>query len=674
MIRFTIVLTLLLCFSNSVEAQCECSGDKRYTKLIESGLDKKKNDLRKRIEYLNDAIELDEDCKLAQLELGKLYFKRAKASSSLGYGTALKQFQDIAETCPEFHSDVFYYMGVIAYSQEEWSSALESFDRFLAFPVDDPTKLARDFEDKRADVDAILVEVQANADLYDNPVSFNPSKVKGVSTAADEYLPMMSPDNEQIFYTRKYERKAKGDLFGRQVEEFTTSSRPSFTSEFNAGKPLPAPFNVGDNYGGATISVNNKEMLVTVCKPIQSTGYNNCDIYVTRYSQSLNERTQEQEFSWGELENLGAAVNTKDGWEAQPSLSADGNTLYFATARENSTPNKDGNPSIDIYYSLRSDDGSWGKARSIGETINGPGNEKSPFMHGDSRTLYYSTDGDGGVGGYDIYFCRSEEGGTWSEPKNIGTPINTVEDEHGLIVSTDGSLAYYATSKLTGAQGFDIYSFEVPAHAKPDKVVLVRGALTDEDGEVVTDARIELNYVDSRKVTEVKLNQEDGTYATIINVQKEPVVMTVEKEGHAFQAQLFTDEDAAELVAEVDMEVKEVKVGKPYTIDDIYYTTASAEIDRHSKLVLDEFAAYLLKQPSLRIAIYGHTDNVGGVKENETLSTERAFEVMTYLQEKGIPASALSFKGYGSSKPIADNGTAEGRALNRRTEFVVEAK
>ncbi|NND94121.1 MAG: hypothetical protein HKN45_04600, partial [Flavobacteriales bacterium] len=444
--RITVFICSIILMLGSLPclSQCECEEEKKYFKLLEQASDKKKYDLRKRIQFLENAQEIDEDCPDAIMMLGELYFKRAKSSPNISYRSAQGYFEDLSSRCPEYHSDIHYYLGIIYYTQENWTSALASFEQFLDFSHSPSEKMVRNSQKKIADVETVIEEVRFNAELFGNPVPFNPAKVNGVSGAWDEYLPMLSPDNENLFFTRKYNKKAKGDLYGREVEEFTASSREGVNSEFDSGKALPRPFNLGDNYGGASISVNNREMYVTVCKP-DASGYTNCDIYVTRFSKTLDEKTGKEEYAWSELKNLGGGVNTKDGWEAQPSLSADANTLYFATARETSTENSEGGKSIDIYYSLRGKDGNWGKARSIGDVINGPGNEKSPFMHGDSRTLYFSSDGLMGVGGYDIFYSRIEDDGQWSLPKNIGVPINTSEDEHGLIVSTDGSLAYYAS-------------------------------------------------------------------------------------------------------------------------------------------------------------------------------------------------------------------------------------
>lgn len=667
MIRLFIAL-ILLGLVSLAQAQCDCEPSKKLDKLISQSEDKK-NNLKERIAKLEEAMELDESCMEAQFRLAKLSYSRTRRNNRLSFSTAERHFKRIFNQCPDYHAEVSYYLGLIYFDEGLWSEAQETFDYFLRFPQDEMSKLGRTHQEQMAEVEAILEEVDFNVELFGNPVDFTPVKVSGVSAAGDEYLPTLSPDNETIFFTRKFEKKAKGDLYGRQVEEFTASTRSSFESDFDGGKALPAPFNLGDNYGGTSISVNNKEMFVTVCRP-DMRGYNNCDIYVSKYSKSTSATTGKMEYAWGELKNLGPQVNSPL-WDSQPSLSADGNTLYFATLREGTIPDPSGDPSMDIYFSKRGVNGNWGKAQSIGKIINTSGHEKSPFMHWDSRTLYFSSQGRRGAGGYDIFYTRLEEDGTWANPKNIGVPINTSEDEHGLIVSTDGSEAYYASNKIQGAQGYDIFRFELPDRAKPDQVILLRGEIKDEQGEIVRDAQITLHYVESKRVERVDIDKEDGTYATIINVDAEPVVVTIEKEGHAFQAQLYTSESAADVVIEKDVEIKKVELGKPYTIDDINYATNSAEIDTSSKLVLDQFASYLQAHPRLKIAIQGHTDNVGQTADNQTLSAERAFEVMNYLQYKGVPASSITFKGYGPSKPIADNRTEEGRAKNRRTDFII---
>lgn len=668
--RIGLVIIMLWASAAYGQDQCEPSENKKVIKLLEQNENKKKYDARERYAFLKESIEEDPDCVECYFALGEASFKRAQ-SGGTAYSVSIGYFESLIERCANYHSDVYYYLGTAYYAGQDFVNAHKYFKLFVEFP-DEPEKMAKDYTRKYDDVMEILPEVEFYAEFLNNPVPFNPLIVKGVSSEWDEYLPMLSPDNLLMFFTRKLEKKSKGDLYGREVEEFTLSRRDKPRGEFNSGEPLPPPFNVGDNYGGVSLSVDNSEMIVTVCRPGKM-GYNNCDLYRTTWQLLYNERTGLEDYQWGELENLGPEINTDDGWEAQPSLSADGQTLFFATAREKSTPDANGNPTIDIYYAKRGPDGKWGQAQSVGETINSAGQEKSPFMHTDSKTLYFSATGRPGAGGYDIYYTRQQEDGSWTEPKNIGVPINTAEDEHGLIVSTDGKQAYYASKGVRGARGLDVISFEMPEKARPEKVLLVKGEMLDEQGEIVADAKVELHYAESKRIEKVPVNEQTGGYVAVINVEHEDVVMTIEKEGHAFEAHVYTKETAEESngVAELKSEVKPLVVGSPYTIHDIFYATNSAEIDSKSKLVLTQFANYLNRNPSMRVEIAGHTDNRGDTEMNMLLSQERAFEVKKHLESLGVAGGRLEYKGYGPTRPVADNSTEQGRAQNRRTEFII---
>ncbi len=667
-----LILILLALWSGTIKAQDQCgpTENKKALKLLEQSQNSKKHNARERYNLIQQAIEEDPECVECYFALGEASFGRARMGEG-SYNIPIKYFTEVAQRCANYHSDVFYYLGVSYYAGQDFENAFEHFTAFIEFP-DEPEKMARDYDRKYEDVMEILPEVEFYAEFLNNPVPFNPVIVAGVSSQWDEYLPMLSPDNLLLFYTRKLEKKSKGDLYVRQVEEFTISRRQAPNGDFDNGTPMPAPFNVGDNYGGVTLSIDNREMIITVCRPGRQ-GYNNCDLYSTTYTKMYNERTGKEEYMWSGLENLGPNVNTEDGWEAQPSLSADGKTLYFASARENSTPDVDGNPTIDIYYSIRGEDGTWGVAKNLGSQINTSGHEKSPFMHTDSKTLYYSATGRPGAGGYDIYYTRQLEDNSWSVPKNIGIPINTPDDEHGLIVSTDGKKAYYASKGIRGARGLDIVSFDVPEKARPEKIMLIKGEMRDDNGQVVAGAKVALHYAESKRIERVPVNEESGNYVAVVNVEHEDVVLTIEKEGHAFEARVYTKEDAEKNhgVAEVKSEIKPLKVGEPYTLHDIYYATSSAEIDPKSRLVLQQFGQYLKNNPRMKVEIVGHTDSRGDRQMNMTLSKERAFEVKKYLEAQGVTGTHLLFRGEGPNSPIADNNTEEGRAKNRRTEFIV---
>lgn len=662
---FIIIISFFVVPLSAQEA-CEQDLSSKTLKVLEKGKSKK-YPRQERIVFLNDALEMDETCLECMYLLGVEYFKKAK-SSNASYSPSEQNFKELVQACPEYHSDPYYYLGVIYYGRNQYDKALEYFTKFIEFPLDDDTKFSKDYEKNYDDVKEVIKDLEFKASFYGNPVPFDPIKVTHISSNNDEYLPTLSPDNEIIFFTRKSIKKAKGDLFTREVEELTWGRRMNVDTPFDEGVAMASPFNLGDNYGGITLSINNKEMFITVCKP-RMDGYNNCDIYLSRFERYFDQSMESFDWGWSELENLGENINTEDGWEAQPSISGDGKTLYFATAREESIDH-----SIDIYKSDRSEDGTWAKAVPIGGGINTKGNEKSPFIHSDSKTLYFAADSRKGAGGYDVYYVRFEDDSTWSEPENIGYPINSDKDEHGLIVSTDGKRAYYASNQIQGHGGYDIYRFDMPEEAKPESIVLLKGEVDMTEDEYLEDIKVSLKNVQTEKVTEVELDKDDGKFAIVMNVERNDYVVEVKKEDAPFEARVFTKKDTISSISKMEYKAEEMKVGEEYVINDIHYNTNSADFDNTSAIMLDAFSDYLANNPKVRIVIQGHTDNVGDDLANYALSADRAFTVKLYLEGKGVKISRIDFKGLGEKEPIASNETKEGRALNRRTTFKVLAK
>lgn len=653
---------------------CDAPTDKKVVKALQEATGTKDaKERHAKLKALNDA---EPECMECLYQLGVSAYGRARAGSG-GFDPAIGYMQQVQERCPELHGDVHYYLGQMFYATDRFPEAVAAFDRFEradgANSGDRATKLT--------EVERILPELRFQAEFYKSTKPFDPVALRGVSTPADEYLPMFSPDNERLYFTRISKYQAKGDSFPRDVEELTEARRNDVKQDLDKGAPLPEPFNTGDSYGGITVSVNNKEMFVTICKPAGG-GYKNCDIYRAHFDTHVDLGTGKQTFTWSRLEPLGPNVNTADGWESQPTLSADGRTLYFATVRR-------GSRATDIYQSTRNEKGEWGPAAPVPGPINTDGDEKAPFLHSDSHTMYFAarapkdeqgrevnSAGHRGVGGYDIFYSRMDDNGQWSKPKNIGHPINTAQDDHGLIVSADGRTAYFASSRYKGAGGLDIYGFELPKEARPEDVMIVKGEVKDEHGNVVEDAEISITYMDTRKTEKVKVDNKDGRYATVVKLKEgADVVVTVKKPGHVFDSRVFTVADTARQgVAKVEMELAPIAVGKSYRVNDINYATASAMITKESEHILGELIVFLKENPKVRIEVQGHTDNVGALDKNMALSNDRAHTVKAFLEANGIAGARLASKGYGPTKPVADNATEEGRAKNRRTEFVITAR
>lgn len=695
------ILLLILCVSGALSAQkvglsnfriefnedCKCGDDRKLQKFLEQGRDRK-NDKEERIEGWQNALDEDDNCAEAHYFLGLELIRAAGSSSGMAglkagmrkYSAAEKHLQRVAEICPDFHHDLYYFLGALASGAQDFADAVKYYDKYYKLSSESMDRL----DDQREEEIKMDYEFcKFFAEAYANPVPFNPVKVANVCTEDDEFLPFISPDNESMLFTRRYsiESHVKASVISEKVqykERFVQANRVN--GKFEEGDPLPSPFNEDESfhYGGATVTIDNKHLYLTICVPT-ITGKMNCDIYSSDLQYGVDKKTGLKGYYWTELKNMGENINTEDGWEAQPSISADGNTLYFTTYRE-------GTQMMDIYYSKRDANGVWQKAESIGPPINTEGNDKTPFMHSDSKTLYFASDGHLGFGGLDVFYVRQLEEGIWAKPENLGHPINTPEDEQAYAISTDGRKVYYSGKDPNNPQSIEIFSFDLHEKARPDKVVFVKGELKNEKGEPAKGAIVELKTMKSKNVSRVEVDPNDGKYAAVVRLEAdENVVMNVKAENMAFQSKLIEvvkddpdqkrmrmdDDSEVSTFQDVSMEVSEVKEGGVYRINDIYYSTNSAEISEKSKAILDEFALYLHENDEINIAIHGHTDNVGREDANLALSADRAFSVKQYLERQGVSGDRIQFKGFGESVPFTTNDTPEGRALNRRTEFII---
>jgi outer membrane protein OmpA-like peptidoglycan-associated protein/tetratricopeptide (TPR) repeat protein len=622
--------------------------DSKAKKLVGKAFEKK-YEFEERQDFLKRAIEIEPDYSEAYYEMGMIKVTLSKINGE-GISAAEKYFKKAIELCPGKFCYAYFYLATINLGKENYGDAATYFAEFLK--SEDNSRKPEDIEKAEKNL-PICIGLDK---IYKNPVPFQPSVIKEICTYEDEFLPMLSPDNELIFFTRRYNKQTRDLVYARQIEELTQATRVD--GKFTSPKELSIPFNrSGDGYGGVTFSLDNTQLYITVCK-LNKRGQNNCDIYFSEFVKG----------NWTELKSVGDGINTADGWESQPTLSSDGKTLIFAGARADSK-------GMDLYMSKKNDDGTWGMATNIGAPINTNGNEKSPFLHSDSKTLYFSSDGHIGLGGYDIFYSKSDSNDKFLMPTNIGYPINSNKDDVGFFVSTDGNQGYFSSNQLKdkGLGGYDIFSFELYKEARPEKVIFLKGTLTNDDKTKPANATIEIKSVDSKKVTTLNVDTATGKYIGVHTIKEnEDVVVTVKQEGKAFTSQYISyKEETAGKPIKMDLESKKIESNKAFTLNNIQYNTNSAELTKGSKSILEEFANFLKENSSISIEIRGHTDNVGNPINNMALSTDRAFTVFDFLEKSGIEKSRISFKGYGDTKPIRENTTEQGRTANRRTEFFI---
>jgi outer membrane protein OmpA-like peptidoglycan-associated protein len=648
------------------EAKCQEIDNKKAVKLYEQGLDKK-NKKEERLDFLKKALELEPDYVDANFAFAMERIKTLIYADQ-SFKPTEPYFKKVIEICPKYHSNPYYYLGFIYYEEEKWEESAKYLKLFLNFKSDDDKAFDKDYDALLSQGKEMLKYAKLYGEILLHPVPFDPHPVEGICTERSEYLGIISADDDMMLFTRRvpYVSRDQVGESDKEMEMFSYSKRDPVTGKFNKGSRMPHPFNKGTNEGGATLSIDNKHMFFTTGKN-EGGSQVNMDIY---YSDMVNGE-------WSDPQKV-PGLNDPVYWDSQPTLASDGVTLYFASDRPG------GLGGTDIYKCVKDKvTGTWSKPQNLGRPINTPFAERTPFMHSDFETIYFASDGHPGVGGLDIFYSRMDSAGRWTEPKNIGVPINTVRDDFGLFVSTDGHLAYFASNEPSRTLGRsvgrdDIYYFELYPEARPQGVAFLKGKVEDKANKEVKNFTVEVMDAVTKKVTQALVDSTTGDFALVVNTKvKNDLIITAKQDGYAFSSQLVSKDSLkdskpkkiASIIADT------IAVGKTYALNDIYYKTNSATLDPRSMVVIEEFIKFLKANPSMKIEIHGHTDNVGKPEANIALSTDRAFTVRDILVEKGIDEKRLqNFKGYGSSRPVADNSTEAGRAKNRRTEFVIVGK
>jgi outer membrane protein OmpA-like peptidoglycan-associated protein len=546
----------------------------------------------------------------------------------------------VIANCPDNFPKVYYFLGEIAFNRKDYVSADLYLRRSIDLGISDPYY---------SDAMSIYEKAKVLANIIANPVPFNPKIVSGISTIFDEYLPIISPDQELSFFTRRSDKSSLNSITNTIVEEFVSSKK--IEGKFEIGQALSSPFNLESNEGGASITIDNRVLYYTKCIRNKK-GYNNCDIYyVTREGNA-----------WSVVQNFSDKISKSDSWESQPTVSSDGKTIIFASDRVG------GYGKIDL-YEINWQNGKWTDPKNLGSAINSNENEKSPYLHTDGKTLFFASTNFPSLGGFDVFYSRMDSLGNWKEPQNIGYPVNTVADEISLFVSTDGNTAYFASNQLEGVGGWDIYSFALHDDAKPERVLFLKGDLTGENGMVLEDVELEIKNINTNEVTIVKVDA--GTYVSSLTLAKDDdVLITIKKKGFAFNSAYISANDTSfSSPANLDFELHSLEKGRSFDLSDIYFESNSYQISSIAKNVIFEFTAYLKLNNNMKIEINGFTDNIGESIVNQILSENRAKVVYELLIANGLDKERLSYNGYGEQFPRVNNTSISNRAQNRRTEF-----
>lgn len=580
----------------------------------------------------------------------------AGAQSQLGnLSEAEKGFEKALELSKTYDIEVYFDLGLVEYKQKKYDEATLHFQIYIDAKPRSTKRLQS--AKKYLGVATIMSESIRNNYTFE-PQNLGPT----INTSGDEYLPALTADGETLIYSKLIGSRRYGH------EDFYQSFLVDET--WDEGEAVEA-LNSEDNEGAHSISPDGKLMLYTACN--RKSGFGSCDLYISEQKCG----------KWTTPQLMPRPVSSKS-WESQPSISPDGNTIYFSSNRAGSVGKKD------LWFTNRKPDGSWEIPQNMGEILNSIGDEKAPFMHPDGVTLYFLSDGHQGLGYEDIFISRKQEDGSWSKPKNLGFPINTKSSEGPIFVSLDGKTAFFSSDNkdYLGAQGrMDIYKFELPDQFRPQPVTYVKALVKDSKNSQPLEASIEFIDLLTGKIHASSRSDCNGEFLVTLPAGKN-YALNVSKENYLFYSEHFGLNEPGSFDKPFDLNINLIPIpkdlenpdgeliatSKPVILRNVFFETASAALKEESLIELNRLKKLLIDYPELNIQINGHTDNIGSDEDNLTLSNDRAKAVYDFLVENDIAQNRLKFKGFGEAKPIESNESEAGRKSNRRTEFEVIKK
>ena len=583
------------------------------------------------IKHLNEALALDP-------KFVDVYLTRSNVYAAIkDYAASVVDF-DIAMRMDSVYSKVYLLPYSISLAGVgKFQQALNAVNEFLATPSLNQQSLKAGNYRKSVYLFALDYEKKHPAkDYVFAPVNLG----ENINTKDLEYFPSLTIDGKKMIFNRRINND----------EDFYESDLVD--GKWSKAEPLGGKVNTNLNEGAQNISQDGQLLIFTGCNYPEGEG--SCDLY---FSVMTNN-------GWSEPQNLGPVVNT-DLWESSPSLSPDKRDLYFSSRRPG------GFGGSDIWVTHRLLNGKWSRPENVGDAVNTSGDEGCPFMHADNETLYFTSNGHTGYGMTDLFFSKKVNDSSWVVAENLGYPVNTIDDEGSLIVAADGKTAYYASDGADNKGGIDIYSFQLREDIRPLKTLWVKGKVFDKKTNTGLPSSVELTDIKTgNRISKIQTD-EDGNYLVTLPVGKD-YAFNVNRKGYLFYSDNFSlQKNNSDSAFIVNIPLQPIEKGATIVLKNIFFETGKFDLQNESKSELNKLVNLLNDNPNLKIQIDGHTDNVGQEKDNLLLSTNRAKAVVGYLLSKAINTQRLTYKGFGSSKPVANNTTEAGKALNRRTELSI---
>ena len=602
-----------------------------------------------------------------------LNYKMGLCYTVLDKTRSLEYLKNAEDLNPHCASDLYYQLGKAYHQNHEFSLAIEKYKAYK-------NKLTpKEYNSVAPKLNKKIAECEVGMKLVENPTRvFIDNLGTSINTMYPEYCPIINADETMLIFTCRRENTTGGKRDPQDQKYYEDIYIAERAGEgwkiVNPGKPLNSDLH------DATVGLSPDAQTLYVYKGENGGDLYQCDLKGTE---------------WGKPSRLHKTINTKFH-ESSASLGPDGRTLYFVSDKE------DGVGGRDIYVSYLDEKGKWDKPINLKE-LNTIYDEEAVFIHPDGRTLYFSSQGHKTMGGFDV-FKSVYENGKWSEPENMGYPINTADDDVFFSISASGQHAYLSSARAGGIGEQDIYLvtflLEKPLSTNSEdnliawrtepvsetvmeqsldvmtaSLTLLKGRILDDDTKKPVEAEIILtDNSTGEELATFTSNSATGKYLVSLPSGKNYGI-AVNADGYLFHSENFDIPNAAAYQEiEKDIYLKKVEVGKEIVLRNIFFDFNKATLRPESKSELERLATLMRENPTLKIEISGHTDNIGSAAYNKTLSEQRAKSVVDYLIKVDISADRMTYVGSGFDKPIASNATDEGRQLNRRTEFKITSK
>jgi outer membrane protein OmpA-like peptidoglycan-associated protein/tetratricopeptide (TPR) repeat protein len=581
---------------------------------------------------------------------------------------------------PAVDQQIHFVLAKAYHLDMKWDKAIQEFKLFQQTL----SGKGEEIEELKEEVNKQIEECNTGKEMVKHPIRvFIDNVGSEINSQYSDYGPVISADESTMLLTSRRPSTTGGKIdpeINEYFEDIYVSTRKNgkWTTAVNIGSPI----NTDNHDANSGLSADGQKFLIYIAgKKDQG------DLY---------ESELKGEF-WTKPDHMNSNINT-DYHESSACYSPDGNSVYFVSDKPEGLGDRD------IYVSVKDKKGRWGKAVNLGNMINTKYGEEGIFMHPDGKTIYFSSQGHKSMGGYDI-FKSVYENGKWTEPENLGYPVNTPDDDVFFVISASGKHGYYASFNANGYGEKDIYMITflgpekemvlnnednlLASIASPIKetviapvvevkaaaLTILKGIITDALTTKPLEATIEI--IDNQKnelVASFTSNSSSGKYLVSLPAGKNYGI-AVKKDGYLFHSENF-DIPAISAFQEVtkDIALRNVAVGTKIILKNIFFDFDKATLRSESTNELERLTKLLNDVPTLKIEISGHTDAKGAADYNQKLSQSRAKAVVDYLVKAGIAADRLTFAGYGKEQPIATNDTDEGRQLNRRTEFKIISK